>query len=109
MRRLQAFRTRRQKRVVRTISERENAREALGWRQTGVYSQAPIYPAAGRAITNSAARSERAFSYAIFITGALLGSAIAAPLVSYLMWVQNGGPLYPGDLNDICCGSGATG
>ena len=35
---MQAFRTRgRQKRIVRTILERENAPQ--GWRQTGVYSQ----------------------------------------------------------------------
>jgi hypothetical protein len=31
----------RQKRVVRTISESENAPKGIGWRQTGVYSQAP--------------------------------------------------------------------
>ena len=47
--------------------------------------EAPTYPAAGRAIWQWVAESERALSNGVVITGALLGSAITSPLVSYLM------------------------
>jgi ACS family glucarate transporter-like MFS transporter len=47
--------------------------------------EAPTYPGAGRAIAHWVSRSERAFSNAVVIAGALFGSAVTAPAVSYLM------------------------
>ncbi len=47
--------------------------------------EAPIYPAAGRTILHWVAKSERALSNGVVITGSLLGSAITSPVVSYLM------------------------
>ncbi len=47
--------------------------------------EAPTYPGAARAIAYWVSKSERAFANAVVITGALFGSAITAPLVSYLM------------------------
>ena len=48
-------------------------------------TESPTYPAAGRAIANWLPESERAFANAIVLTGAALGSAVTAPLVSQLM------------------------
>lgn len=48
-------------------------------------AEAPTYPAAGRAIANWLADSERGFANAIVLTGAALGSAVTAPLISHLM------------------------
>lgn len=47
--------------------------------------EAPTYPAAGRAILQWVAKSERALSNGVVITGALFGSAVTSPVVSYLM------------------------
>ncbi len=47
--------------------------------------EAPTYPGAGRAIAHWVPKSERAFSNAVVIAGALLGSAVTAPVLSYLM------------------------
>jgi len=47
--------------------------------------EAPIYPAALKAISNWVAERERAFSNGVVISGALLASAVTAPVVSLLM------------------------
>jgi ACS family glucarate transporter-like MFS transporter len=47
--------------------------------------EAPIYPAALKAVSNWVAERERAFSNGVVIAGALLASAVTAPLVSLLM------------------------
>ncbi len=48
-------------------------------------SEAPTYPAAGRAIANWIPLSERGFSNGFVISGALLGTAITSPLIASLM------------------------
>jgi ACS family glucarate transporter-like MFS transporter len=47
--------------------------------------EAPIYPAALKAISNWVAERERAFSNGVVISGALLASAVTAPVISLLM------------------------
>ncbi len=47
--------------------------------------EAPTYPGAGKAIAHWVSKSERAFSNAVVITGAFLGSAVTGPAISYLM------------------------
>jgi MFS transporter, ACS family, glucarate transporter len=47
--------------------------------------EAPIYPAALKAVSNWVAERERAFSNGVVISGALLASAVTAPVVSFLM------------------------
>ena len=47
--------------------------------------EAPIYPAALKAVSNWVAERERAFSNGVVISGALLASAVTAPVVSLLM------------------------
>lgn len=48
-------------------------------------SQAPMFPGAANAISHWLGRSERAFANGALVTGCLIGSAINAPLGSYLM------------------------
>ncbi len=47
--------------------------------------EAATYPVAARAIANWVPRSDRGFANAIVIAGATLGSAVAGPLISWLM------------------------
>jgi len=47
--------------------------------------EAPMYPAAARAIANWMAPAEKGFASGMVLTGALFGSAVTAPMVSFLM------------------------
>lgn len=47
--------------------------------------EAPIYPAALKAVSNWVAERERAFSNGVVISGALVASAVTAPVLSLLM------------------------
>jgi len=57
----------------------------LGLRLLLGVCESPTYTGAAKAIAHWVPRSERAFSNAVVITGALLGSAVTAPLISWLM------------------------
>lgn len=48
-------------------------------------AEAPTYPGAVRAMAHWVAKRERALSNAVVITGSLFGSAVTAPVISYLM------------------------